>query len=370
MARSPAPKRLKVAVYAICLNEEQFVDRFLDAIGDGADEIVIADTGSTDGTLAAFRRRGVEPHVISIKPWRFDVARNAALALVPDDVDVCVSLDLDEVIMPGWRRVIDRGWRPPINHFYYTHVWSEDVTGLWHSLLDNRIHARHGFSWRYPCHECVLPDEGQVQHIGIVRHLKIQHRPDPTKDRTSYLPLLEMAAAEDPESPRHALYLGREYATQERWQEALVELRRCLTLPRGDRGERCATMRTIARCHEALGDMPAGLDAWRAAVEDAPGVRGPLVDYAWALYRREQWTACYEQALKALAIPEEVIEYGCDSDFGVLAEDMAAICGWRLGHLQQALIYGRRALAKAPGVERIRVNVERMEKALGAAPAR
>jgi hypothetical protein len=49
----------------------------------------------------------------------------------------------------------------------------------------------------------------------------------------------------------------------------------------------------------------------------------------------------------------------------VLAEDMASICGWRLGHQNQALIWGRQAMAKAPEVERIRLNVERMEKALG-----
>jgi hypothetical protein len=49
---------------------------------------------------------------------------------------------------------------------------------------------------------------------------------------------------------------------------------------------------------------------------------------------------------------------------------MASICGWRLGHQNQALIYGRQALAKAPDVERIRLNVARMEQALGVAPTR
>ena len=61
------------------------------------------------------------------RPWRFDQARNAALALVPDDVDICVSLDLDELIMPGWRRVLEGLWKPPINHVMYTHAWSRDV---------------------------------------------------------------------------------------------------------------------------------------------------------------------------------------------------------------------------------------------------
>src|SRR5208282_5633086 len=92
---------LKICVYAICRNEEWCVDRFLDAAKD-ADLIQIADTGSTDGTCAkieewAVRNCGVKfgedglpksfvPKVqlnhIWIKPWRFDLARNAGLALV------------------------------------------------------------------------------------------------------------------------------------------------------------------------------------------------------------------------------------------------------------------------------------------------
>ncbi len=139
---------MKIAVYGICLNEERFVDRFMDSIAD-ADLVVIADTGSTDGTIEAFARRGVTVHSIAIEPWRFDVARNAALALVPEDVDVCISLDLDEVMMPRWRRVIEHAWRPPINHLTYTHAWSRDVTGLWHrSTWTTASPSRHGFVWQ------------------------------------------------------------------------------------------------------------------------------------------------------------------------------------------------------------------------------
>jgi hypothetical protein len=369
MSAKPKRRRLKIAVYAICLNEEAFVDRFVDSVKD-ADLIVIADTGSTDGTVAAFERRGVTPHKISIKPWRFDRARNAALALVPDDVDICVSLDLDELIMPGWRRVVEDAWRPPINHLMYTHGWSRDVTGQWQQHLDNRIHARDGFVWRYPCHETVVADS-VPDHLGIVRHLRIDHHPDTDKSRGQYLPLIELAVAEEPDSARQAFFLGREYFYYDRHTDAIRELGRYLAISlEQEVGQRCAARRLIAQSHEALGDPEAALEAYRTAAQAAPDVRGPQIDYAWMLYRGEQWAACYAAALKALALPEAVGEYGCDSEFGVLPEDMASICGWRLGHQNQALIYGRQALAKAPDVERIRLNVARMEQALGVAPTR
>ncbi len=41
-----------------------------------------------------------------ITPWRFDVARNKSLNLLPDDVDICVCTDLDEVFNKGWRKRI------------------------------------------------------------------------------------------------------------------------------------------------------------------------------------------------------------------------------------------------------------------------
>ena len=176
---------------------------------------------------------------------------------------------------------------------------------------------------------------------------------------------------EEPDSPRQAFFLAREYFYHDRHDEALDQLRRYLEIgPVGEVGQRCAARRLIARSLEGRGDADAALDAWRAAAEAAPDVRGPQIDHAWALYQREQWAACYAAAVKAIDLPELVVDYGCDTEFGVLAEDMASICGWRLGFGAQALIYGRQALAKAPGVDRIRLNVERMEQALGVTPAR
>ena len=71
---------MKIVVYAICKNEEAFVERWMDSMAE-ADEIVVLDTGSTGGTVEALRRRGAAVTVESITPWRFDVARNRSLDL-------------------------------------------------------------------------------------------------------------------------------------------------------------------------------------------------------------------------------------------------------------------------------------------------
>ena len=48
---------MKIVVYAICKNEEKFVDRWMDSMLE-ADQVVVLDTGSTDGAAAHLRERG------------------------------------------------------------------------------------------------------------------------------------------------------------------------------------------------------------------------------------------------------------------------------------------------------------------------
>ena len=98
----------KICVYAMCKNEEQFVDKWLDSMNE-ADYIVVLDTGSTDNTYEMLKN---DPRVYKteqkiINPWRFDVARNESLELVPKDTDICVCTDLDEVFESGWREKLE-----------------------------------------------------------------------------------------------------------------------------------------------------------------------------------------------------------------------------------------------------------------------
>ena len=93
---------MKIIVYAICKNEVSFVDRWMDSMAE-ADQVVVLDTGSTDATVQLLRARGAAVTEEVISPWRFDTARNRSLELVPQDADICVCTDLDEVFHPGWR---------------------------------------------------------------------------------------------------------------------------------------------------------------------------------------------------------------------------------------------------------------------------
>ena len=88
---------MKVAVYTIAKNEEQFVERWFNSAKD-ADYLLIADTGSSDKTVELAKSFGINVYSVNVNPFRFDDARNAALALIPADIDYCISVDMDEVL--------------------------------------------------------------------------------------------------------------------------------------------------------------------------------------------------------------------------------------------------------------------------------
>ena len=100
---------MKVAVYTIALNEAAHAERWANSAAD-ADYRIVADTGSTDGTVERLEALGVVVHRIAIRPWRFDLARNAAMALIPADVDVCCTMDMDRYLEPGWRPALEAAW--------------------------------------------------------------------------------------------------------------------------------------------------------------------------------------------------------------------------------------------------------------------
>ena len=358
--------RLRIAVYAISKNEAHFVPRFCEAAKE-ADLIVIADTGSTDGTQAVAREHGVIVHDICITPWRFDLARNASIAVLPRDVDICVNIDLDEVLQPGWRDEIERLWVPgKTTRMSYKFDWSNNVI-----FYAEKIHARHGYLWKHPCHEGLICDLRVPEERVHTEMLMVVHEPDPTKSRGQYLDLLELSVKEDPHCPRNAFYYARELSFYGRFQDAIDACKRYLALPAATWGnERCYAYRTMARCYEALGDINEAEKNFVLAVSEAGHTRDPWCEWANLMYKQQRWEECFAYAMRTLKIEHRELLYTVDPiTWGFLPHDLASIAAYQLGLKDISLVQSKLALEKAPDDLRLQQNLQYLldEQALMAA---
>jgi glycosyltransferase involved in cell wall biosynthesis len=339
----------KIAIYTIAKNEEQFVERWYQSAKD-ADYLFILDTGSTDNTVKIARELGINVATQVFNPWRFDHARNAALGYLPEDIDLCIALDMDEILVDGWKKELEKALSDGVNRPRYQYTWSWNKDGSPGLIYGgDKIHSRHGFIWKHPVHE-VLSSEN-VESQGWY-DLEIHHYPDSSKSRSQYMPLLKLAIEEDPEDDRNAFYYARELFFHSEMQEAAKEFKRHLSLPKAMwKPERAASMRYLSKIEDK--------ESWLLrAVAECPDRREALVELSQHYYEINQFELCYAYAIQALKIKEKPLEYLCeDFAWGYVPYDLAAISAYNIGIKDKAKEYGEKALSIDPKNDRLISNM-------------
>lgn len=171
--RGPAAGRLSVAV--ITKNEAHRIERCLQSVAF-ADQIVVVDSGSTDGTIDVARRMGAEVRVTDDWPG-FGVQKNRALSACRHPW--ILSIDADEEVSPELRRsilrIVDGSDRAPANG-YWLHRSSRFCGqtirfGLWRNDRVLRLFRREGSRFSDDLvHERVLCAEPMGELDGILHH--------------------------------------------------------------------------------------------------------------------------------------------------------------------------------------------------------
>lgn len=352
--RDTASQKLKIAVYAIAKDEESFVEEFCKS-AKGADTIIIADTGSTDDTVNLARAYGAQVHHIHISPWRFDLARNAVLALIPADIDVCISLDLDERLQPGWREEIERLWVKGVTtRLRHKFDWGQGL------IFDyEKTHSRAGYHWHHPCHEYPRTDPRFIERMVTTDMLMVKHLPDNSKPRSHYIDSLWASVQEDPHCPRNAFYYARELTFNRRWDEAIEALTKYLAMPTKLWDHETAyAKRLLGDAYEGLGQPQKAMEWYRRGTADAPHGRESWYALAQACYRRNAWAEMYGATSRALEIKKRELIYTINLEaWGWQLLDLHALAAYRIGLYDVAKDYGAQALALNPGDERLKANL-------------
>lgn len=312
---------MKIAVYTIALNEEKFVERWYESAKD-ADYLLIADTGSTDKTKRIAKKLGINVINISVKPWRFDDARNVALAALPADIDMCISLDVDEVLSEGWREALEKTTGTQIL-YKYTYNWEnkdQTIPGMVSSQL--KVHARQGYRWKYIVHEYITPDRNANHVIEACQDFEIFHYPDEDKSRSQYDNLIKDALVEEPDSNRYQLYYAKSLVQSDP-EQAVKEFKKYIAMDNKDvlRTDICASYITLSILEPKKSNVHllAALKSWYA--------REPLVSLAVYYFNRGQWRKSKKYCEKALKITQRTTDHGyLEFAWGYLPKNMLHVC--------------------------------------------
>jgi glycosyltransferase involved in cell wall biosynthesis len=344
----PPKSKAKIALYSICRDEAKHVERWYKSTQQ-ADHHILVDTGSTDDTIEIAKSLGITVYQIHIEPWRFDDARNASLALVPKDVDYCVAMDLDEIMLPGWYEALQRAHRDGTDRPEYRFITAWDADGNPVTEFNGfRIHRRNRMRWIYPIHEVLECYEGT--ETRKLYRFESHHLPDNDKPR-NYLELLQKAVEQNPDA-RNLYYLAREYFGHKHFEQAKETLERYLAVSEFP-AEKSFAMRMMAKC-----DL-SNEEEWLLQAMETFASRESILALANYYYVNQRWAECHLVALRALQATDRNTGFLSEQwAWGHMAYDLIAVSAWRLGKYQEAYEYGKKAVQIAPDNEQLRNNLE------------
>ena len=340
---------VKIATYAIAKNEILHVERWAKAT-KGSDYRIVVDTGSTDGTQEKLRELGVTVYQARIQPFRFDMARNIALGLVPQDADVCLILDMDEVPEPKFYDKVRKKWMPGANLGWI----SMDTGQKWER---DRLHSRDGFVWKYPCHEVQLW-YGEGEPLGIdIKDAVIKHQPDQSKSRGYYLEMLKMAVKENPTDARMWTYMCREYYFNSLWEDVISSAEKQLECNGWD-VEQAAVCRWAGEAEHSLGNKEKATEWFDKGVQILPREGETWYGVAIDAYRNNNWSKCLDASINALERSRSTHYCYESAVWDWKAYDLASISSYNLRHIDEAITFAEAAIkGNGPETERIERNL-------------
>ena len=169
-----------LACYTICKNEIKHLDNwmFYHSEENGYKYRVILDTGSTDGTWEKLQEYALTDKNLIIErkifdPWIFNVARNYNLDMVPEDVDFCLSPDMDEFFtlntIDEIKRIIKSNSDVHNISTDRMDIYSKTPrVGYPNNIPSNKIHRRNLYTWDQPIYEhLIFKERFNIQEIEI-----------------------------------------------------------------------------------------------------------------------------------------------------------------------------------------------------------
>jgi len=213
---------MTLSVCMIVKDEEATIARCLACAATFADEIIVVDTGSTDGTVNA--ARAFTDKILSFA-WcdDFSLARNYSFANATSDY--IMWLDADDVITKENTQILAKLKEEEFDVAFVKYVAGFDGDKPSFVYYRERIFRRDmGFEWQGAVHEAIMPRGKIVYSEAAIFHKKVKQNP-PARNLRIYQGLI---AAGKRLTPRDRFYYGRELFFNGFYEECVAVLKRFL----------------------------------------------------------------------------------------------------------------------------------------------
>ena len=251
---------ISLTLCMIVKNEEAVLERILSPVSEIVDEILIADTGSSDRTKEL---AGQYTSLVFDFPWcnDFSAARNFLVEKV--HTDYWMWLDADDILneenlekLKLLKASLDK--KVDVVMMDYAAGFDADEKVIFSYYRERILKTSGNFRWSGRVHEAIMP-KGNIFYSDI----EIQHRKYGQGDPDRNLRIYEkMLAENEPLEPRHQLYYGRELFYHQKYQETADVLEAFLEEPDAWTENRIDACMILGQCYDKIGKKERALEAF------------------------------------------------------------------------------------------------------------
>lgn len=241
-----------MATISLCMivrNEEDVLGRCLDCVKDICDEIIIADTGSTDATKEI---AGTYTDKVYDFPWRDDFAAARNFSFSKATMDYILWLDADDVLDAQGQNALQnlkQDLRADVVMLPYHVAFDENERPTFSYYRERILRRDRHFQWKGAVHEAITPSGNILYGNAAVLHKKTH-----VSDLDRNLRILEKQIKNGiPLEPRMQFYYARELFYHGMYSQAIAAFEAFLSA-KGTWKENCidACMQ-LSECYAAIG---------------------------------------------------------------------------------------------------------------------